>query len=288
VNETGNIGDDARLELIDKLSALAVEHKQELDVNEAAWLSVIDRVIELWRSRWLEATSKLVVEGELDRKFRVCFPLAAHALNHVRAATAVRAASPWVAVSSARIAFEHALSAQWVLVTRNGEDQLAQQMSVQLHRRANEFVGALGRAATDEPSLAECASLGQELHAFVGGKQSSDWSVTKLCDRFCPTRLFYDVYRDLSQAVHPTYALVGAYLEMTQAPECAVRGINAHGAASQPAELTRGLALAGLWALYVVEVCRKAQPYAAEVVEMGAAVGLPVDLRASDQEPHLQ
>jgi hypothetical protein len=228
------------------------------------------------------------MDGELGRKFRVCFPLAAHALNHVRAAAAVRSSSPWVAVSSARIAFEHALAAQWVLLTENGEDQLAQEMSVQNHRRSSEFVGAVGRAAIDDPALAESASLARELQALVGEKPSSVWSVPMVCDRFSPTRLFYNIYRDLSQAVHPSYGLIGAYLEITPPPEGAVRGVNTHGAASQPGELTRGLALSGLWALYVLEVCRGGQPHAADVVQMGERAGLPVDLRDSDQSPHLQ
>jgi hypothetical protein len=193
-----------------------------------------------------------------------------------------------VAASSARIAFEHALTAQWILLTENGEDQLAREMSVQAHRRCSEFVGAVGQAAIDEPAMAECASLASELQALVGEKPSSVWSVPMLCDRFSPTRLFYNIYRDLSQAVHPSYGLISAYLEIAPPPESTVRGVNTHGAASQRGELIRGLALAGLWALYVLEVFRGGQPHAAGVAQMGETVGLPVDLRASDQSPHLQ
>jgi hypothetical protein len=279
---------DARLELLDELSKLVVEHSAELDVSEAAWLAVIEHAVEMWRTWWLEGPSTPEVSGELNRKFRVCFPLAAHALSHIQAATAVRSSSPWVAVSSARIAFEHALVAQWVLLTENGEDQLAQEMSLQDHRRSIEFVSAVRRSAIDEPALTESASLACELQALIGEKPSSDWSVAMLCDRFSPTRLFYNIYRDLTQAVHPSYGLIGAYLEFTAPPESVVRGVNTRGAALQPAELTRSLALAGLWALYVLEVCRAGHPHAADVIQIGEAVGLPVDLRASDQRPHLQ
>lgn len=279
---------DARLDLMNKLSNLVDEHSPELEASEAALRAVIERVVERWQTGWLEGSSRLEVSGELNRKFRVCFPLAAHALRHIQAATTVGSSSPWVAASSARIAFEHALVAQWVLLTHNGEDQLLQEMSLQDHRRSTEFVRAVGRAASDEPALAESASLAFELQAFIGDKPSSDWSVAMLCDRFSPNRLFYNIYRDLSQAVHPSYGLICAYLEFTDLPEVVVCGVNASGAASRPSELTRSLALAGLWSLYVLEVCRAGHPHAAEVIQMGDEAGLPVDLRASDQRPHLQ
>lgn len=187
-----------------------------------------------------------------------------------------------------RIAFEHALTAQWVLWTKGGEDLLAQQMSLQDHRRSSEFVDAVVRAAADTPDLAESAALAEELGEFIGEKPVSDWTVFKLCERFSSTRLLYGIYRDLSQAVHPTYGLVRAHFDITPPPDVVVGPINPFGAELDLPELIRGMAVSSLWALYVLEVSKAGHPDAAEVLRLGEEAGLPVDLRASDLQPHLQ
>lgn len=281
-------GDDPRIELMRKVTKLESRYADRVEETEAAWMAVVNVALERWRTSWQEQTSTPELNPELSRKFRVCFPLAAHALNHVEAAVTLHSSSPWVAMSSVRIAFEHALTAQWVLWTKGGEDLLAQQMSLQDHRRSSEFVDAVVRAAADTPDLAESAALAEELGEFIGEKPVSDWTVFKLCERFSSTRLLYGIYRDLSQAVHPTYGLVRAHFDMTPPPDVVVGPINPFGAELDLPELIRGMAVSSLWALYVLEVSKAGHPDAAEVLRLGEEAGLPVDLRASDLQPHLQ
>ena len=123
-----------------KVAKLESRHADRVDDAEATWMGAVRGALERWRTSWQKQTPTPTLNPELSRKFRVCFPLAAHALNHVEAAVALQSSSPWVAMSSVRIAFEHALTAQWVLWTKNGEDLLAQQMALQDHRRSSEFV----------------------------------------------------------------------------------------------------------------------------------------------------
>ena len=151
-------GDDPRIELMHKVARLESQYADRVDETETGWMTVVNVALDRWRTSWQEQTSTPELNPELSRKFRVCFPLAAHALNHVEAAVTLHSSSPWVAMSCVRIAFEHALTAQWVLWTKDGEDLLAQQMSLQDHRRSSEFIDAVVRAAADTPNLAESAA----------------------------------------------------------------------------------------------------------------------------------
>ena len=168
-------GDDPRIELMHKVAKLESRYANRVDETEATWMVVVHAALERWRTSWQKQPSTPTLNPELSRKFRVCFPLAAHALNHVEAAVALQSSSPWVAMSSVRIAFEHALTAQWVLWTKDGEDLLAQQMALQDHRRSSEFIDAVVRAAADTPDLAESAALAEEFGEFLGEKPVSDW-----------------------------------------------------------------------------------------------------------------
>lgn len=282
-------GTEARSELLDALSRRAAEHAQGLEDADVVWLELAGRIVEQWEARWLrhDGRQPVAVAGRLDRKFRVCSPVAANALNHVQAALVARVTLPWVAASSARIAFEHALTGQWVLLTENGEDQLVGEISAKGYTRAREFADALDKLAAVDPAFAAHTLTESERQALLGDRPDpSGWAVPMLCDRFSDSRLFYGIYRDLSQAVHPSAGLLATYL--TFAPDGMVRGVDARGRAAPSGELARALAVAALWALYVLEVCRDGQDHAADVREMGERAGLPVDLRASDQHPELQ
>lgn len=214
-------------------------------------MGVVRGALDRWRTSWQEQTSTPTLNPELSRKFRVCFPLAAHSCAEPRRGRGSSpSSSPWVVMSSVRIAFEHALTAQWVLWTKNGEDLLAQQMALQDHRRSSEFVDAVVRAA-DTPDLAESAALAEEFGEFLGEKPVSDWSVFNLCERFSSTRLLYGIYRDLSQAVHPSYGLIRAHFNITPPPNVVVGPISPFGDELDSPELIRGMAVSSLWALYV-------------------------------------
>src|SRR6185312_8116964 len=112
---------DPRLELMAKLAKLESKYAEQVDGTEVEWMTVVHKVVDRWQSSWRGLPSTPKLNAELINKFRVVFPLAAHALNHIEAAEYFQSSSPWVAVSSARIAFEHALTAQWVLWTEGGE-----------------------------------------------------------------------------------------------------------------------------------------------------------------------
>ena len=99
---------DSSEEAQQKLAALEAKYADDLTRSEAQFVEVAESLLGQWRTWWRdpEAVSKLAVEARLRNKFLMCFPLAAHAMNHVEAALTARLNFPWVAKTSARIAFE--------------------------------------------------------------------------------------------------------------------------------------------------------------------------------------
>jgi hypothetical protein len=99
---------DSSEEAQQKLAALEAKYADDLTRSEAQFVEVAESLLGQWRTWWRdpEAVSKLAVEARLHNKFLMCFPLAAHAMNHVEAALTARLNFPWVAKTSARIAFE--------------------------------------------------------------------------------------------------------------------------------------------------------------------------------------
>jgi hypothetical protein len=252
-------------------------------------------VLGQWRKWWRnpEAVSKLAVEARLHRKFLMCFPLAAHAMNHIEAALTARRTFPWVAKASTRIAFEHALTAQWVLLTADGEVRLKAGFDYGDHIRTDRFINGVRRLGQEDQGFAEAAHglSTDQLHRLVRTKPDEPGppNVEGMCKRFASggaENLLYDTHRELSGAVHPSLSLLRAHLHFTSTGE--VSGIDSFGACDAPVMSGRELALSAVWALYAVEVCRFGQPRMGQVVTLGTEAGLPVDLRSSDQQPDKQ
>lgn len=287
--------DDTLAKIFETISSKDAEHRNAFDESEANFSRVIAWCIDRWHEWWHQSSavfSPLEVKAKLDHKFQVCFPLSAHALNHVEAAWNARMSFPWVAKSGARIAFEHALTAQWVLLTERGELELKSQLDRYAYVRREKYVGSVRSLSQSDESFAQAAHglTDAELAALVGERpERGRRSFEEVCRRFSSkdtADLLYDVSRDLSEAVHPSYGLIQSYL--TFDPSWAPRGVDWRGANGNAGELIRASAVSGLWALYALEVCRKGQPNAAAVAEIGHHAGLPVDLRSSDRQPDRQ
>ncbi len=109
---------------------------------------------------------------------------------------------------------------------------------------------------------------------------ASDWSVANACSRFASTKLFHDIYRNLSQAEQPSPGLISTRLAVT--PAGVQNNLSAAGALNPFDEVPRALALSALGSLYVLEQLRHGQPHATAVERIGSEASLPTDLRAND------
>ncbi len=260
------------------------QNAADVAILDAACLDAARECVGLWHRLWFEAP--VSVDQVFEIKFRVCFPLAAHALNHVETALELLERRPWVAASCARAAFEHALAAQWVMLTEVGERELVNWMNGQRYLRATEFADGLARVPFD----ADDASLLLDpavREALLGDPPDpSGWSVANACSRFADTKLFYDMYRNLSQAEHPSLGLIATHLAVTR--DGVRNNLSAAGSLSPSDEAASALGLSALWAMHVLEQMRKDGPHAATFTLIGDRASLPVDLRASDRHPERQ
>lgn len=210
-------------------------------------------------------------------KFRVCLPLIAHALNHVSSGLANISQLPFVAATNARVAFEHALAAQWVLLTYEGEIRLVRHMEYGYLTRAKAFAHA-----TDYP---------EDLKNIVAAEPADGpqraWSIEMACARFDTSGLLYDIYRDLSQAVHPSYETLRTHIDIDRLGSSPIR-ISGSGELKPMTELPRALGVSSVWAIDVLERLRDGQPNLAKIEEIAGAGVIPIDLARDDKKPELQ
>ncbi len=275
---------DLRQQLQETMRQRSEENAPEVAAFDADCLRVARQCVDLWHQLWRD--DAVSFDSALEVKSRVCFPLAAHALNHADTALGLHRKRPWVAASCTRVAFEHALAAQWVLLTEDGEQGLVDYMRWQQNKRSRDFADALDRLASD-PAMAGLGLDESVRQALVGDPPDSrGWSVIDVCSRFSDTKLFYDIYRNLSQAEHPSPGLIAAHLAVT--PAEGQRDISVDGALRPSIDVLLTLALSALWSLYVLEQIREGQPHAATVAQIGRDARLPTDLRESDQHPERQ
>jgi hypothetical protein len=234
------------------------------------------RAAEAAVEHWKEALP-ISVSDSASVKFRVCFPLIANALNHASSGLANISQLPFVAATNARVAFEHALAAQWVLLTHEGEIRLVRHMEYGYLTRAKAFA-----RVTDYPDdLKDIATA----EPADGPKRA--WSIEMACARFDSSGLLYDIYRNLSQAVHPSYGTLRTHIDIDYLGSNAVR-ISGSGDLKPMTELPRALGVSSVWAIDVLERLRVGQPNLAKVEEIARAGVIPIDLARDDKKPELQ
>lgn len=252
-----------------------VDHEGDRDASAAlnkAHLHAARQCLEMWQ----RDAGPIEVRQDLEIKFRVCYPLVAHAMNQIAVALEVTDGHPLASVTNARVAFEHAVAAQWVLLTHGGEERLVYYMEHQWWTRAREFSEAIG----DPDELRDIVAK----EPIDGARRS--WSVELACRRFSPTSMFYDLYRDLTQAVHPSYGMMRAYLDLSN--DAPPQRIDRRGGLDDIDSTAMALGLSGVLALDVLERLRNRHPRLAEIEAIAHAAGLPSELASSDQTPELQ
>jgi hypothetical protein len=232
---------------------------------------------------WKEFTFPVRVAPEREDAFRIGFPLVAHALNTCAVALDVWDRFPWVARANARVALEHAFSAQWVYITEDGPQQLLNYMSHSSLTRAQDFA----KAIKDQPELTALVPLDvltsfaeyAAEEALPGAERSRN--LQNQFGRFERSGLFYDSYRDLSAGIHPSLGTLAAHFEFdeTGLPKRVRRNGSASDENDSVAEV---LALTALWALNFLEKCRADPTDAGRAAEVGQAARLPYDLGQSD------
>jgi hypothetical protein len=226
--------------------ALTVDHMSSPDADaqlaakDASFVAAADACVRHW-----DNALPIEVADEERIKFRVCFPLVAHSLNQVAAALVLlRAGQPFVATANTRVAFEHALAAQWVLLTHGGEQRLVRHMEASHLLRAKEF-----SKAVDDP-----LELRDIVDRSPADGPARSYSIPMACARFDQSGLLYNLYRHLGQSIHPSLETLRAYLNVNELESHAV---DSAGRLHAPPDLCMSLGFGAVMAVDVLERMRR-------------------------------
>lgn len=221
------------------------------------------------------APTRLEVLSEDEMRFRVAWPCVAYAMAQARAALALLDLKMlFPAEANIRVAFEHAMTAQWILLTTGSEGPIEREARRQLDAYSRDMSGFI--------------ELPPEL--LPGDPVDSSGparSFQHLCARFSPggERQLYVLYRDLSAAVHVS---TRTWLQYLRWGKSGVVGIQPDGDPELGASADIALALAVFLSLGALEELRRDQPRLLEVKALSKQHRVPYSLREDDQEPHLQ
>lgn len=234
------------------------------------WLAAARACVEHW-----DTHRQFSIAGSKTRKFQVCYPLAAHAVNQVRASLVLMAEGlHYMARVNARVAFEHALLAQWIILTFNGEEAVVNK--AERHRRA---IMVHLRRVTELPS-----ELESELSVPLRGAELP--KIQDICDRFDNgKRSVYSLYRQLTGSVHVSLDTVSSYMDFNN------EGVERLLSAPRPKDDTDfplAVGWSAILAVDTIESLRRGRPFRAKIQRLAASYTLPSDLRAADTMPHLQ
>ncbi|SHG13419.1 hypothetical protein SAMN05443575_1466 [Jatrophihabitans endophyticus] len=212
------------------------------------------------------ATGQFAVPQEGTVKFQATFPLAMYALNQVHAALILAENKrEYLAVANVRVAYEHAVTAQWVLFTRSAEEKLVGT----LHRH-NRFV---------VKDLATYANVPDELLTGFGEQGDPVMPNFKVqCEALNPSSdALISLYRNLTVGVHPSSATLAQHL--TASHEHGITGVRLGAVQEAPVDTWMGCALSTLAAAFVIEVQREDQPRMPQVMALSEKYRVPFDLR---------
>ncbi|WP_213571508.1 DUF5677 domain-containing protein [Rhodococcus sp. USK13] len=241
--------------------------------EESRWISAAEECLQLFAT----PPARVLVADEDNHCFRVSYPIARHALNQVEAClTLITTGLVYPAVANVRVAFEHALVAQWVLLTDQGE-------------RA--FVAATRRSnAAFVKDFAQYAEIPDDLLADADDPSRDGGnfpSMQSLCDRFDgKTKKIYTVYRSLSGAVHPSASTLARHLEWDASTDNF--RLKPRGSTELPTDLAMALGWSAVMAAYVIETLKHEKSRVQEVERIARRGGLPTDLKSDDTQPHFQ
>lgn len=216
---------------------------------------------------YAQADGKFEVEPDNVVKFQASFPLAMYALNQVGAALMLaERGREYLAVANARVAYEHAVTAQWVLFTEGAEEKLVG--SINRHSRL--VVNALATYAT----------IPDELNTGFGrdGDPTMPNVEARCKDLDGGSGSLYFFYRVLSEAVHPSVATLVQHLNFDDARN--IVGVTFGAVHAPPPDMWLVCALSAISAAFTIEAQRMGQPRMANVLELANKYLVPFDLHA--------
>ena len=217
-----------------------------------------------------------IVEADDVRAFQATYPIVAHAMNQIAAALILRDQGlGYAGRANARVAFEHALIAQSVVHTHDGEEPLIGSMD-KLQRNILRDMRTGG------------AALAPELDAEIDSPWTSpETKFQEIADRFDGgSKAIYGLYRMLTGAVHVSLATLVAYMDLHEddRPPALLRDAKPD---TDPDQLL-ALGWSALLAVSAIESFRQGDPFREWINTTAKDHELVADLGPHDTQPHRQ
>lgn len=236
------------------------------------WLIAARRTVELDR----RSKMSLSVAGEDTVRFRSMYPIARHALAQVGAALTLHdTGRSFEASANARVALEHALLAQWIVLTADSETLLANSIDKShslMLRGLEPFAQSIPadlRPLLVLPTAARVPPMDQ------------------ICGRFDRSGLLYTMYRGLTGAVHLSGASVAEYVSVNGETGAIVLHPKPRSR-MPPTDFEKALGWAAVLAKAALEMLLDDDSDLVEVAAIARNAGLPHDLSFDDRYPERQ
>lgn len=216
------------------------------------------------------------VDGPDTALFQLVYPLVCHTVEQVKAALKlIEVHLAYPAEANARIAYQHAITAQWMLLTKDSAKGIGVEMLAQLDKQVSEFgtIVDLPEELLDDTDEAE----------RVGGslrRHHEAQNFKTMCDRFGTEHLLYLTFRRLSGPVHPSLATMHQHLILPPpaASEPFAPTLRPHSDPVPSLDLLMAVAMSAVFAVNAVETLRLGQPRLARVVHIARENHIPPSL----------
>lgn len=96
--------------------------------------------------------------------------------------------------------------------------------------------------------------------------------------------MLYDLYRSLSQSVHPSLGTIAAHIQFDETADGGNK-IDKSGALSADVRLAQAFGLSAVWSVEVVSLLTENEPLNAELRDVATRSKLPIELEMVDGSP---
>lgn len=219
--------------------------------------------------------------------FYTLYPLACHVIEQVRSAIVlIEAMLPYPAEANARSGFQHAITVQWMLLTRDSHDAVVREMRGQFDKQFDAFASMWEVPGTfTQDREAQRADLEPESEHQQAAK-----NFKAMCELYSPDgdESIYLLFRYLSGSVHPSLSTLLQHYQLGAGTEDNPRvwpaPIRRDSDTMASLELATALALSAVFAVNALETLRIGQPRLEQIRDIAIRYGVPPDL-AADRRP---
>jgi hypothetical protein len=246
--------------------SMTITHKKPNNVDALVLRQVTETLIQLHN----QSGSINVGRQKVERLY-VLHGMISHTLEAADAALKlIDSNHSHMARALARIAFEHAVVAQWTHLDSNGINSLQEKVTIN-YKKYYQEADRLIKMPIDIQEAFQAMSIPEKTPSEL-------FSFENTCKSFVDTEWFYITYRILSGSVHPSNSTMRDYFfEDEEKPDLPILLNKANVSDVTPILFT--LALSCVLAVGVYEDIRRGKPFKKKVQDIAKQANLPTMLK---------